>query len=163
VFLLWCQSCKYIFYSCGTASRINIYPLRIYNFSSVSVENIGWSEVWATLFVFTGVVHMNFTAANMSTRKVSQSRGGNIRIGILTKSVALVRLSNRINFKFEFAEWTCHLSNISQFLVCRIVWNVFEIDRWSMLWHFLTERLKVGLVFHITALVMMMRRTIVHF
>ena len=72
---------------------------------------------------------MNFTAANVSTRKVSQGRGGNIGIGILTKSVALVRLSNRINFKFEFAEWTCHLSNISQFLVCRIVWNVFEIDR----------------------------------
>jgi hypothetical protein len=66
VLLLRGQGCEYVFNSGCTPGGINVDALRVDNFTSVSVEDVRRTKVGATFFVLAGVVHMDFTGADVS-------------------------------------------------------------------------------------------------
>lgn len=65
--LLRGQGCEDVFDSGRTPGGVNVDALRVDNFPTVSVEDVRRTKVGATFFVLAGVVHMDFTGADVCT------------------------------------------------------------------------------------------------
>ena len=64
--LLRGECSEYVFNSGRTPGGVNVDALRVDNFPTVSVEDVRRTKVRAAFFVLAGVVHMDFTGADVS-------------------------------------------------------------------------------------------------
>jgi hypothetical protein len=72
VFLLRGQCCEHVLDSGGSPGWVDINTLGVNDFPPVTIEDVGGSQVGPTLFVLARVVHVDFTAADVGARQVSE-------------------------------------------------------------------------------------------